>query len=206
MSQKRRIGAVLGLNLAMITGLVVVGITAHSLGVLAAGGDFIADSAGLALGLVAITVRDKVGAHSKATTVVAGINATALTVVTVLVAVEAIRRLVNGTPHIVGLPVLIVSLIAAVAMGFGALILGRSAGAEDLHMRSVLLDTISDAVASAAVAACGAIILIARGSYWIDSAVALAISVVIGFAALHLIKDVALALRHGEAVAIRDDD
>lgn len=196
-SQKRRIGAVLGLNIALIAGLVIVGITAHSLGVLAAGGDFIADSAALALGLVAITVREKVGAHSNATTVVAGVNATVLAAVTVFVAIAAIRRLTGATPHVVGLPVVIVSVIAAIAMVVGALILGRSAGGEDLHMRSVLLDTISDAVAAGAVAIGGAVILIAGGLYWIDSVLALAISAIIGFAALQLIKDVIVALRHG---------
>jgi cobalt-zinc-cadmium efflux system protein len=73
-------------------------------------------------------------------------------------------------------------------------------------MRSVLLDTIADAVTSAAVAVCGAVILIANGLYWIDSVVALGISAVVGYTALRLIKDVAVALRHGEPVTVRDDD
>jgi cobalt-zinc-cadmium efflux system protein len=205
-SQRRRVGAVLGLNLAMIAALIIVGLTAHSLGVLAAGGDYVADSAALALGLVAIRVRDRVGSRSRATTIVAGINAVLLVTVTVFVAVAAIRRLIEGTPEIHGLPVLIVSLVGAVVMGAGAFILGRSAGSEDLHMRSVLLDTVADAVSSAAVAACGAVILIAHGLYWIDSLAALAISAVVGYTALRLIKDVAHAIRHGEPVTIRDDD
>lgn len=205
-SQKRRVGFVLGLNLAMIAGLVVVGVSAHSLGVLAAGGDYVADSAVLALGLVAITVRERVGAHSKATTIVAGINAVVLATVTGFVATEAIRRLIDGTPQISGLPVLIVSVIAAVVMGVGALILGRGAGAEDLHMRSVLLDTVADALSAAAVAACGAIILLTHGLYWIDSAAALAISAFVGFSASRLVTDVIHALRHGEPVSVRDDD
>lgn len=205
-SQKRRVATVLALNLVMIVGLVAVGLTAHSLSVLAAGGDFVADSAALALGLVAISIRERVGPHSQATTIVAGINAVVLTAVTLVVAGEAIRRLVEGTPHITPLPVLIVSLVAAVLMGCGALVLGGSSGSEDLHMRSVLLDTVADAVAATAVAATGALILVTDDLYWVDSVVALGLSAVVGFVAIGLIKDVIRALRSGEAVVVRDDD
>ena len=43
MTQQKRLGLVLGINLVMIAGLVIVGLASHSLGVLAAGGDFAAD-------------------------------------------------------------------------------------------------------------------------------------------------------------------
>ncbi len=43
MSHQKRPSLLLALNLLMITGLVVVGLTAHSLGVLAAGADYVAD-------------------------------------------------------------------------------------------------------------------------------------------------------------------
>lgn len=50
---QRRLPLVLGLNLIMIAGLVVEGLTAHSLGVPAAGGDYAADPTAIILGLVA---------------------------------------------------------------------------------------------------------------------------------------------------------
>ena len=151
MTQRRRLTIVLCLNLVMIVGLVVVGLSAHSLGVLAAGGDYVADSAALGLGILAVTMRDRNGPHSRAPTIVAGINAAALLVVSVLVLVAGVRRLIVGTPHVQGLPVLIVSGIATLVMLAGVLVLGAGAGREDLHMRSVLLDTLSDALTSAAV-------------------------------------------------------
>jgi cobalt-zinc-cadmium efflux system protein len=130
---------------------------------------------------------------------VALINASALLVVTALVLIEAVRRLVDGTPEVHGLPVLIVSTIGTVVLVAGALVLGRDAGREDLHMRSVLLDTMSDALTSAAVAVTGGIIFFAHGLYWLDPAVAIVISLVVGAGALRLLRDVVRALPSGTA-------
>jgi cobalt-zinc-cadmium efflux system protein len=57
-------------------------------------------------------------------------------------------------------------------------------------MRSVLLDTVSDALTSAAVAVTGGIIFFAHGLYWLDPVVAIVISLVIGAGALRLLRDV----------------
>jgi len=152
------------------------------------------------LGIIAVTLRDRAGGRSRAPTIVALINASALLVVTALVLVEAVRRLIHGTPEIHGLPVLIVSSIGAVVLLAGALVLGRDSGREDLHMRSVLLDTVSDALTSAAVALTGGIIFLAHGLYWLDSVVAIAISLVVGAGALRLLRDVVHALRSGTAL------
>lgn len=206
MSQQRRLGVLLALNATMIVGLVVVGLTAHSLGVLAAGGDYVADSAAIALGLLAISIRDRVGEHSRATTFVALINSGVLLVVTVVVIVEAIRRLASGAAEVHGLPVLIVSTVATFVMSGGVLVLGRDAGREDLHMRSVLLDTMADALTSAAVAISGAVIYAAHGLYWLDSVVAVVIGLVVGAGALHLLGDVVRALRTGTELELDDSD
>jgi hypothetical protein len=48
-SQSQRLALVLGLNLALVAALVIVGVTAHSLGVLAAGVDYLADAAAIAV-------------------------------------------------------------------------------------------------------------------------------------------------------------
>ena len=103
--------------------------------------------------IVAIQIAKHPHGHPKATTYVALINALVLLIVTVIVLVEGVHRLTTHTPHIEGLAVLIVSTVATVFMAVAALILGKDAGKEDLHMRSVLLDTVSDGVAAAAVAA-----------------------------------------------------
>ena len=121
------------------------------------------------------------------------------------VIVGGIRRLVTHTPDIHGLAVLIVSVIAMASMIVAALILGRDAGSEDLHMRSVLLDTVADAVAAGGVAVAGAIIYITGRLYWLDSAVAVAIGIVIGIGALKLLRDVLRALRTSTPLAVDHD-
>jgi cobalt-zinc-cadmium efflux system protein len=131
---------------------------------------------------------------------VALVNASALLVVTIVVLLEAIRRLIHGTPEINGLPVLIVSAVGAVVMVAGALVLGSDAGGEDLHMRSVLLDTVSDALTSAAVAVTGGIMYLAHGLYWLDSVVAILIGLVVGAGAVGLLRDVLQALRTPRAL------
>ena len=199
-SQRRRLACVLALNLAMIAGLVAVGVAANSLGVVAAAGDFAADSVALVLSLVAVTVRDRprrvsTGRPSRATTVVALINGAVLLTVTVLVMVGAVQRPRHGSVDVQGLPVLIVSVISTLVMLAGAAILGPRAGEEDLHMRSVLVDTLADAAAAAAVAVAGAVIAVTHRFYWLDSVLAVLISLVIGVAAVKLLTDGVKELR-----------
>lgn len=205
MSQRRRLTVVLALNLTIIVALVLVGLSAHSLGVLAAGGDYVADSTAIGLGILAVTIRDRVGEHSKAPTAVAGINAAALLTVSVLVLAAAVRRLIQGTPDIHGLPVLVVSAVATAVMLAGVLVLGTGAGREDLHMRSVLLDTVSDAVASAAVAVSGLVIYLTGRFFWLDSALSAAIAVVVGVGAARLLREVVRSLRTGAPLDLDDD-
>jgi cobalt-zinc-cadmium efflux system protein len=163
--QQKRVGLVLVLNLVMTTGLVLVGLSSHSLGVLAAGGDFAADSTAIILGILAIQISKHPNGHPKATTYVAFINGLALLLVTTVVICEGIYPLTNHVPKVDGLPVIVISVIATIFMAVSVLILGKDAGKEDLHMRSIFLDTVSDAIASMAVAVLGTIIYFAKGYY-----------------------------------------
>jgi cation diffusion facilitator family transporter len=206
-SQRRRILIVLCLNLALIIGLVVAGLLARSVSVLAATGDTIADCFALVLGLIAISLRDRDPDHAQAQrpiAIAALVNATLLLAVTVAVTIEAISRLREGSPPVEGLPMVIVSLVTLVVMLAGALVLGRSAAGEDLHMRSVLIDALADAAAAAAIAVAGVVILVANGLYWLDPVLALAVSVLIAIAAIQLIGKAVSALR-GKPVDFDDD-
>lgn len=201
MSRTQRLVVVLVLNLALVAGLVAVGVTAHSLAVLAEGSDYLLDAAGVGVALLAIRLAARPASRARpegnpnATSVAALVNGGWLLVLELLVASAAVDRLITGTPQVDGLPVLVVSGIAALVMAAGALVLhadgeNSEAGERDLSVAAVLLDTIADAAAAAGVAAAGGIILATGGWYWLDPAVALVIAVVVAYHAAALIRKV----------------
>ncbi len=193
MTKDQRLALVLLLNGCMVAALVVIGLAAHSLGVLAAGGDYFGDAAGVALSLAALRVSRHRGGERRATSYAALANATFLLLVTIVVIIEALRRVVDGPPPVHGLPVIIVSVIAALVMAACALIIG-TVESGDLNMRSVMLDTLADAVSAGGVAVSGAVILATNSVYWLDPTVALGIAVIIAYQATKLIRDVLVVL------------
>jgi cobalt-zinc-cadmium efflux system protein len=202
-----RLTVVLLLNLALVAGLVAAGISAHSVGVLAAGGDYFADAAAIGISLLAIGLarrpptRRRPGGYPRATAYAALVNVSLLLAVVAAVAAGAIVRLVTGPGHVRGLPVLVASGIAALVMLGGGLILRGDAGdpadseGDRANVRAVLLDTLADSAAAAGVAVTGAIILANPALAWLDPTVALVIAAVIGYQALVLIRQVVVALR-----------
>jgi cobalt-zinc-cadmium efflux system protein len=198
-SRVQRLAVVLLLNLGLVTALVLVGLAAHSLAVLAAGADYLADAAAIGVSLLAIWLAARPGGYPNATNIAALVNAGWLLILNVGIAVAAIQHLAAGAHRVEGLPVLVVSAIAAAVMLAGALVLGSDAdgddGGEDLNVKAVLLDTAADAAAAAGVAASGAIILGVGGWYWLDPATALVIAVIVGYHALKLTRKITAALR-----------
>jgi cobalt-zinc-cadmium efflux system protein len=206
-TRETRLTIVLGLNLVLVAGLVAAGVAAHSLAVLAAGGDYLADAAAIGVSLLAVflsrrppTARRPSG-YPRATAYAALLNATLLLVVFVLVAIGAARRLVTGAGHVHGLPVLIAAGIAALAMLGGGLLLRADeeneadSEGDRANMRAAVLDTLADSVAAGGVAVTGAVILAAPRLSWLDPAVALIIAAVIGYSAVALIRGVIRTLR-----------
>jgi len=195
-SRTSRLTVVLVLNLSLVTALVIVGLAAHSLAVLAAGVDYLADAAAIGVSLFAIRLasrppsRARPDGYPNATNIAAVVNAGWLLVLNIAITVAAIQRLAAGTRPVEGLPVLIVSGIAASVMLAGALVLRgdpvQEDGGEDLNVKAILLDTAADAAAAAGVAASGAIILGTDGWYWLDAAAALAIALIIAYQAQKL--------------------
>ena len=200
MSRVRRLTVVLALNLALVAGLVAAGIGAHSLGVLAEGGDCLLDAAGAGLALLAVrlSARQARGGRLGLTGAAALVNAGWLLVLELIVAGASITRLATRTPEVHGLPVLVASGIAAVVMVASALVLRGDGQDEDDEdgderdplMAAVLLDAVADAAAAAGVAAAGAVILVVKGWYWLDPAVALIIAVLVAYQAVRLIRTI----------------
>ena len=98
-----RLVVVLGLNLALVGALVAVGIMAHSLGVFAEGGDYLADAAAIGASILAIWLSKRPPTparphgYPKATTWAALVNSGWLLLLAALVSAAAINRLVSGT-------------------------------------------------------------------------------------------------------------
>ncbi|MCU1474136.1 cation transporter [Amnibacterium sp.] len=201
MSQSGRLSIVLGLNLALVAGLTVAGLAVGSVSLLATAGDCVGDVVALGLGLLAVHLRDRHG-RAGATNVVASVNVVVLLAVSVGVLIEASVRLLQGAPEVPGVPVVLGGVVTAVVLGGGVLVLGRGAGREDLHMRSVLLDTASDSAAAGAVALAGAVMAVTHGLYWLDPAVGAVIALVVMVGAVRLLVDVGRALRRGTAVQV----
>jgi cobalt-zinc-cadmium efflux system protein len=204
-SRTKRLGVVLLLNLGLVAALVLTGLAAHSLAVLAAGADYLADGGAICVSLLAIWLAARPPSPARprgypnATNMAALVNAGWLLVLNTGIAGAAIWRLAAGTGRVVGLPVLIISAVAAAVMLAGALLLGSGTdgcgGEEDLNVKAVLLDTAADAAAAAGVAVSGGVILGAGGWYWVDPATALVIAVMVGYQAQKLVRKVAGALR-----------
>lgn len=213
MTRATRLVVLLALNLALVAALFVVGIAAHSLAVLAEGADYLLDAVGAGVALFAIwlsarALRDPgARAYPNAGAWAALVNAAWLLLIELLVAAEAIDRLVTGVPVVRGLPVLILSAVAAVGMTLSALLLGGDLDDDEDHdddeneerghklsVRAILLDSAADAAAAAGVAVAGGVIWAAHGIYWLDPAVALAIAIVISWHAVRFLSRVRVTL------------
>ena len=195
LTRSQRFAVALVLNLVLVAGLVIVGVTAHSLGVLAAGADYLADAAAIGVAIVAIRVSDK---HPRANAFAALVNGSWMLVLSILIIGSGADRLISGTPAVHGLPVLVMSAIAAAVMTSAAVVLGIDVddddGDEALSHRAILLDTAADAASATGVAITGAIIF-ATGSWnWLDPAVALVIAVVVAYHAIGLLRKVRQAV------------
>jgi cobalt-zinc-cadmium efflux system protein len=214
--RERRLRVALGLNLAIVVLQIVVGIIAASLGLLADAAHNVTDVAAIVVSLIAVRMaRRRANAsrsfgYHRGTILAAQANAASILIVSVLVGIEAVRRLADPQPVEGGL-VLVVALVAAAANFGAAAALGGAGHAHsrsdhdhdhdqdrddggdtrDLNMHSALLHMISDGAVSIGVALAGLVILLTGGWYWLDPGVSLLISVVIGVQGWRLLRSTA---------------
>src|SRR5947209_16593169 len=117
-SRPQRLTLILVLNLGLVAGLVAVGLTAHSLAVLAEGGDYLLDAARAAVAVLAIRMSARASGQDRRpwrwspTDLAALFNCGWLLLLEVLVAAAAVVRLATRTPEVHGLPVLVMSGVA----------------------------------------------------------------------------------------------
>jgi cobalt-zinc-cadmium efflux system protein len=115
-------------------------------------------------------------------------NGVLLTVVAVVVAVEAVTRLATGVEHVAGLPLLLVACTALVANIASALVL-RGGKDASINLRGAYLEVLGDMVGSVAAIIAGVVVL-TTGWAPADAIASLAIAAFIVPRAFALLRDV----------------
>ena len=177
----RRLSVVLGINASLLITLLVIGLVAQSLGVIAMGVDCLGDAGGAGLAWFAIwltqrPVDSRVKNHPRATLVAALINAGWVLLLSLITIEVSIHRLIVGSPKVIAVPVIVAGVIAALAMGVAALVMHGGSDYHDFNTRVIFVDSVADSAAALGVVAAGVIILVANGLYWVDSAIAMVIA------------------------------
>src|ERR1700746_2364482 len=179
-SPKRVLKISLGVTLAYIVLLVVAGIRARSLALLAEAGHNLSDFLALLLSLVAVYLQSRPASSTKtygyhrAGVLAALVNAVSLVAVAFFIFYEAFRRL-QHPEHVHASVMMWVAAAGVVMNGAIALLLSRSGG--DVNIRSALLHEVGDTLSTAAVIAGGWAILL-TSNYWIASVLSVGLGVV----------------------------
>ncbi|MEA2900534.1 MAG: cobalt-zinc-cadmium efflux system protein [Actinomycetota bacterium] len=191
--RERRLLIVLLLNLVIVVAQAVVGLVAHSLGLVADAGHSLTDVAAVAVSLYAVrlarrpaTLRRSYGFH-RSTVLAAQANAAALLAVTGFIAYFGVRGLLHP-PDVQGGWVFAAAVVSAAVNGAAAWMLGHGHH-HDLNMRSAALHMVGDAATSASVAVTAVVILVTGGYHWLDPAVSLLIAALIAVQAVRLVGE-----------------
>src|SRR6202162_4840761 len=193
----------LGVTLAYIGLLVVAGVRAHSLALLSEAGHNLSDFLALLLSLVAVYLQSRPASATKtygyhrAGVLAALVNAVSLVAVAFFIFFEAFKRL-QHPEHVQAAVMMWVAAAGVVMNGVIALMLYRSAGRSggDVNIRSALLHEVGDTLSTAAVIAGGWAILVTQ-NYWIDSALSVAIGVLILWSGFGIVRETLNILLEG---------
>ncbi|HLI16047.1 MAG TPA: cation diffusion facilitator family transporter [Acidimicrobiales bacterium] len=184
-----RLGVALAVNLALVVAEAVAGVVAHSGALVANAGHDLTDAVALGLGLVAarLVLRSPTQTRSfgfhRATILAALANVGLLLVVTVLIVAVGVAHLLRPPPVDGGLVAVIGGCALAANLAAAAVLLE---GRADLNVRAAVLHLAADAAASLGVLAAG-IVIAATGRFGaLDSAVSLAIAVLVAAQAVRL--------------------
>src|SRR5216684_1791723 len=190
-SPKQVLKISLGVTLGYIVLLVVAGIRAHSLALLAEAGHNLSDFLALLLSLVAVYLQSRPASSTKtygyhrAGVLAALVNAVSLVAVSFFIFYEAFRRLQNPE-HVQAGIMIWVAATGVVMNGVIAALLYRAG--RDVNIRSALLHEIGDTLSTGAVILGGWAIM-ATGKYWIDPVLSVAIGVLILWSGFGIVRE-----------------
>jgi cobalt-zinc-cadmium efflux system protein len=188
----RSIAAALTISTTILAAEVVAGIAGNSLALLADAGHVFADVVGMALslGVIAIASRPRTAGRTfglyRLEILVASLNAVVLLGVSVVILVEAVRRLAEPS-NVASTLVLTVATGALLANAASLRFLGRGRHAS-LNVRAACVEVLGDLFGSAAVLMAGLIIAL-TGWLQADAVASLVIAVLIVPRAIALLRD-----------------
>ncbi|WP_420098888.1 cation diffusion facilitator family transporter [Corynebacterium sp.] len=189
---------VIALTSTIFVAQVVGGVVSGSLALLADAGHMLSDAGGLVVAALAMmvgsrpaTARSTYG-FRRAEVLAAAVNAGAVAVIGVWIAVAAFRRMGEGPEEIQTGLMLGVAVVGLLANVVSAVILHRSAG-ESLNMKGAYLHVLVDLLGSVAVIV-AALVISATGWFWVDAVASLVIAAMILPRAWSLMKEAGTVL------------
>ncbi|MGN6272149.1 MAG: cation diffusion facilitator family transporter [Protaetiibacter sp.] len=210
---RTRLTIALAITLLVLVAEVVGAVVSGSLALLGDAGHMSSDAIGLAVALVASVVasRPATDRHTfgfQRTEVLAAlVNGLILVVVAAVVAIEAVRRLIEPGAHIDAAPMLVIAIVGLSANVVAFLVL-RGGDRSSLNMRGALLEVFGDMLGSIA-AIVAAVVILLTGFASADAVASLVIAALIAPRAFLLLRDVVRVLtesapRDRDVAQIRD--
>jgi cobalt-zinc-cadmium efflux system protein len=209
----RALWVVIAMTAVIFLAEVVGGLVSGSLALLADAGHMLSDAGGLIIAACAIligqrraTTRATYG-FRRAEVIAAAVNAGAVAVIAVWIAVSALRRF--GDPEEVTTGLMAgIAVVGLVANIVSAVVLHRSAG-ESLNLRGAYLHVLADLLGSVAVIV-AAVVISVTGWTWVDPLASLGIAALILPRSWNLLRTAVGVLMENapasfDPVAIRDD-
>lgn len=190
-TSQRRLLLTIGVTIAILLIEIIGGLLANSLALLSDAGHVFTDLAALVISFFALRFaarpansRKTFGFH-RLEILSALVNGVTLVVVSLLIFVEAYRRLRDPQP-VAGLEVFVIAILGLIGNGIGIFLL-RGAG-DNLNMRGAFLHLIGDAISSVGVILAGVIIML-TGWWIVDPLVSVGIGLIIIAGAIRLIDE-----------------
>ncbi|WP_017324284.1 cation diffusion facilitator family transporter [Synechococcus sp. PCC 7336] len=166
----------------------LVGSFSHSLTLRADAGHMLSDTIALAIALCATWLARHPALRSQPIESVAAlINGTSLSLVSVLIAWEAIRHIQHPPREILSLPVVATAIVGLAVNGINLRLLHRHSD-RDLNLRGAALHVMADILGSIG-AIVAALAVWGLGWTWADSAIGFLLAGVVGSSALPLLWD-----------------
>ncbi len=164
---RRRLAIVLALTVSVLVVQVVGALLSGSLALLADAAHAGTDAAGLVIALLAATLAlrpataRRTWGYRRAEVLGATLQAAVLLAVGVLVAVEAVGRLLDPVAtEVAATPVLVFGAIGLAANALGIVVLTRGGRSGNVNTRAALLEVVNDALGSVAVLLAAAVIAV----------------------------------------------